>query len=58
MGDLSVVSEDFAKTVNTLRGKVTLIFIAHQLPKALHVDHMVKLDEISGRQVTPTQLQP
>ena len=47
-------AEQFARTVNTLRGKVTLIFIAHQLPKALYVDHMVKLDEISGRQAMPT----
>ena len=46
-------AEQFAKTVNTLRGKVTLIFIAHQLPKSLQVDHLVKLDEISGRQVPP-----
>ncbi len=31
-------AEQFASTVNQLRGKVTLIFIAHQLPKTLKVD--------------------
>ena len=41
-------AEQFANTVNSLRGKVTLIFIAHQLPKSLQVDHLVRLDEISG----------
>ena len=50
-------AEHFAKTVNTLRGKVTLIFIAHQLPKSLRVDHLVNLDEISGRQLTPATQQ-
>jgi subfamily B ATP-binding cassette protein HlyB/CyaB len=45
-----VTAEQFAATVNTLRGKVTLIFITHQLPKALKVDHLVKLAEISGQE--------
>ena len=51
-------AEHFAQTVNTLRGKVTLIFIAHQLPKSLRVDHLVKLDEISGRQPSQTPSSP
>lgn len=46
----SETAEHFANTVNTLRGKVTLIFISHQVPKSLRVDHLVILDEISGRQ--------
>ncbi len=50
-------AEQFAKTINTLRGKVTLIFITHQLPKSLQVDHLVNLDEISGRQMAPLPLQ-
>jgi ATP-binding cassette, subfamily B, bacterial HlyB/CyaB len=48
-----VTAEQFATTVNTLRGKVTLIFITHQLPKTLKVDRFVKLDEISGRVDSP-----
>ena len=38
-------SEQFAKTVNRLKGKVTMIFIAHQLPKGLQVDSVVTLGQ-------------
>ena len=34
-------AEQFAKTVNHLKGKVTMIFIAHQLPKGLQVDSVI-----------------
>jgi len=37
----SHTAEHFAKTVNQLRGKVTILFIAHQVPKGLHVDETV-----------------
>jgi len=44
-------AEHFAKTVNTLKGKVTILFITHQLPKGLKVDDAVilgtKQDEVS-----------
>jgi len=36
-------AEQFARTVNRLKGKVTLLFISHQLPKALAVDEVVTL---------------
>ena len=36
-------AEAFARTVNRLKGKVTMIFIAHQLPKGLQVDRVVTL---------------
>ena len=36
-------AEQFAKTVNRLKGKVTMIFIAHQLPKVLQVTDIVDL---------------
>lgn len=36
-------AEQFARTVNRLKGKVTLLFVAHQLPKALAVDQVVTL---------------
>ncbi|WP_024461685.1 peptidase domain-containing ABC transporter [Marinimicrobium sp. LS-A18] len=36
-------AEQFARTVNKLRGKVTLLFITHQLPKGLMVDKVVTL---------------
>jgi subfamily B ATP-binding cassette protein HlyB/CyaB len=35
--------ESFAKTVNQLKGKVSMLFIAHQLPKSLMVDAVVRL---------------
>ena len=36
-------AENFAKTVNQLKGKVSMLFIAHQLPKGLRVDEVVRL---------------
>jgi subfamily B ATP-binding cassette protein HlyB/CyaB len=37
-------AEHFARTVNQLKGKVTMLFIAHELPAALQVDRVVSLD--------------
>ncbi|MBZ0094472.1 MAG: peptidase domain-containing ABC transporter [Sulfuricella sp.] len=34
-------SEHFAKTINQLKGKATILFIAHQVPKGLQVDETV-----------------
>jgi subfamily B ATP-binding cassette protein HlyB/CyaB len=36
-------AEHFARTVNQLKGRVTMLFIAHQLPRALQVDEVVQL---------------
>ena len=36
-------AEAFARTVNQLKGRVTMLFIAHQLPRALQVDEVVRL---------------
>jgi subfamily B ATP-binding cassette protein HlyB/CyaB len=33
-----------AQTINRLKGKVTMLFIAHQLPTGLQVDGVVKLE--------------
>jgi len=38
-------AEQFAQTVNKLKGKVTILFITHQLPKSLQVDEVVGLDK-------------
>lgn len=38
-----VASEHIAQTVNYLRGKVTVLFIAHRVPKGLVVDKHVEL---------------
>lgn len=40
-------AEQFAATVNQLKGAVTMIFIAHQIPKGLNVDGIVRI----GRQM-------
>ncbi len=44
-------SEHFAKTINALRGKVTMLFITHALPKALRVDEVVHLSADGARQL-------
>ncbi|MFZ5755544.1 MAG: peptidase domain-containing ABC transporter [Pseudomonadota bacterium] len=36
-------AEHFCKTLNQLRGKVTMIFITHQLPKTLQVDGVIRI---------------
>ena len=36
-------AEHFAATINQLKGKVTMLFIAHALPKNLLVDDVVKI---------------
>jgi subfamily B ATP-binding cassette protein HlyB/CyaB len=42
-------AEQFARTVNRLKGKVTMIFIAHQLPKGLQTDGVITLGERATR---------
>ncbi len=44
-------AENFAKTVNGLKGRVTMIFIAHALPKALQIDHVFQLAGQPGHHV-------
>jgi subfamily B ATP-binding cassette protein HlyB/CyaB len=36
-------AEHFARTINQLKGKVTMLFIAHELPAGLRVDRVVTL---------------
>lgn len=36
-------AEHFAKTINRLKGKVTMLFITHQIPKGLQVDEVIQL---------------
>jgi subfamily B ATP-binding cassette protein HlyB/CyaB len=35
-------AETFAQTINQLKGKVTMLFIAHQIPRGLQVDEVVQ----------------
>lgn len=41
----SATAEHFAGTINQLKGKVTMLFITHALPKALLVDEVVRIGE-------------
>jgi subfamily B ATP-binding cassette protein HlyB/CyaB len=36
-------AEQFGRTVNQLKGRVTMLFIAHQLPRGLQVDEVIRL---------------
>jgi ATP-binding cassette, subfamily B, bacterial HlyB/CyaB len=36
-------AEHFAKTVNALKGQVTMLFITHQVPKGLKLDEVVQI---------------
>jgi subfamily B ATP-binding cassette protein HlyB/CyaB len=38
-------AEHFAQTINRLKGKVTMIFITHQVPKGLQVDEVVDMGQ-------------
>lgn len=42
-------AEHFARTINTLKGEVTMIFITHQIPKGLQVDEVIALGEHGAR---------
>lgn len=44
-------AEHFARTINGLKGKVTMVFITHALPKALRVDEVIHLGRDGARQM-------
>ena len=41
----AATAEQFAQTVNQLKGRATILFIAHQLPKGLQVDEIARLGD-------------
>jgi subfamily B ATP-binding cassette protein HlyB/CyaB len=45
----AATAEQFARTVNQFRGRVTMLFIAHQLPKGLQVDSVITLGQRGTR---------
>lgn len=49
-------AEHFAQTVNKLKGKVTILFITHQLPKGLNVDEAVVLGKTETTQANNQNL--
>jgi ATP-binding cassette, subfamily B, bacterial HlyB/CyaB len=48
----SETAESFAKTVNQLKGKVTMLFITHAMPKALKIDEVVQLGKDGAQRLT------
>ena len=44
-------AEAFAKTINQLKGKVTMLFITHALPKALRVDGVLKIGKQGSSEI-------
>ncbi len=48
-------AEHFAGTVNKLKGKVTMLFITHQLPKALQVDEVLNFGRPEAGMTQPAQ---
>lgn len=49
-------ADSFARTVNGLKGKVTMLFITHALPKALKIDEVWQLGEGGVQQVKAVPL--
>jgi subfamily B ATP-binding cassette protein HlyB/CyaB len=41
-------AEHFAQTVNQLKGKVTMLFITHAVPKSLLVDGVVSIGLVAS----------
>ena len=44
-------AEHFARTINKLKGKVTMLFITHQIPRGLAVDEVIELGANASRQM-------
>ena len=44
-------AEYFARTINKLKGKVTMLFITHQIPRGLMVDEVIELGARAMRQM-------
>ena len=47
-------AELFARTINKLKGKVTMVFITHQIPRGLQVDEVFSMGE--DRQTTKVEV--
>lgn len=44
-------AEHFAKTINALKGKVTMLFITHALPRNLRIDEIIHVSKQGARQL-------
>ncbi|MFP5383765.1 MAG: peptidase domain-containing ABC transporter [Gammaproteobacteria bacterium] len=46
-------AEHFCRTLNQFKGKATMLFITHQLPKSLHVDGIIRIGGAAPAAVGP-----
>ncbi len=44
-------AEQFAQTINRLKGQVTMVFITHQVPKGLEVDEVVDMGQVAAQKI-------
>ncbi|MGV3742926.1 MAG: peptidase domain-containing ABC transporter [Burkholderiaceae bacterium] len=51
-------AEHFARTINALKGKVTMLFITHELPKGLKVDAVYRLTAKGAQLLAPAPANP
>lgn len=51
-------AEGFARTVNNLKGKVTMVFITHAMPKALQIDEVLQLGKDGLQRLTVVSATP
>ena len=51
-------AESFARTVNGLKGKVTMLFIAHALPKGLKIDEVLQIGKEGVQQLKAVPSNP
>jgi subfamily B ATP-binding cassette protein HlyB/CyaB len=51
-------AENFARTINALKGKVTMLFITHALPKSLKVDRVIQLSKDGAHQLRAVATAP
>ncbi|KVP39714.1 hypothetical protein WJ87_05895 [Burkholderia ubonensis] len=49
----SASAEAIAQTINHLKGKLTIVFVAHHMPRGLNVDRVIKLPEGCDLPVKP-----
>jgi ATP-binding cassette, subfamily B, bacterial HlyB/CyaB len=44
-------AEHFARTINALKGKVTMLFITHAVPRSLRIDEIIQVGKQGARQL-------
>jgi subfamily B ATP-binding cassette protein HlyB/CyaB len=51
----AATAEAFARTINALKGKVTILFITHALPRGLQLDAVFRLGPNGAQSLSPAQ---